>query len=106
MAMCANEVGQKIRRLREKEVQVSTAVDFQDYSRPLETMTEFKCLGRVLTASIYNWLTVVFNLRKARIRWERLSRILGWEGADPGPPELFTRRSSRRTSSLDKRPGI
>ena len=57
-------------------------MDFQAYRRPLETVTAFKYLGRVLTASYYDWLVVVDNLRKARSRWAYRSSILGQEGAD------------------------
>ena len=30
-----------------------------------------------------DWPTVVGDLSKSRKRWARMSRILGWEGADP-----------------------
>ena len=56
---------------------------FQAYRRPLETVTAFKYLGRVLTASADDWPSVVDKLRKDRSRWAYLSRILGREGSDP-----------------------
>ena len=49
----------------------------------------FKYLRRVLTASYYDWPSVVGNLRKARSTWDRFSRILGWEGADPHTSVTF-----------------
>ena len=41
------------------------AVAFEAYGKPLEMVTEFKYLGRVLTASDDYWLAVVANLRNA-----------------------------------------
>ena len=58
-------------------------VDFQAYGRPLVVVSEFKYLGRVLTASYDNWPEVVGNLGKARKLWARMSRIIGQKGADP-----------------------
>ena len=52
-------------------------------------MTEFKYLGRILTATDNDWPSVVGNLRKARRSWGRLSRVLGREGADPKVSRVF-----------------
>ena len=49
---------------------------FQDYSKPIKTVTSFKYLGRIITASENNYLAVVGNLRKARYIWAHLERIL------------------------------
>ena len=68
---------------REEEAQRSTGVDFQVYGRLLVAVLEFKYLGRFLTASYDNMPVVVGNLRKARKRWYRMSRILGREVSDP-----------------------
>ena len=43
----------------------------------------FKYLGRLLTATDYEWSEVIVNLHKAHKSWSCLSRILGREGADP-----------------------
>ena len=56
---------------------------FQAYGEPLENVTAFKYLGRVMTVSDDDWPAVVGNLKKARKIWGRLSRILIREGADP-----------------------
>ena len=55
----------------------------------METVAAFKYLGRILTASDGDCPEVVANLGKARKRWVRLSRILGWEGADPRTSGTF-----------------
>ena len=46
-------------------------------------MTEFKYLGRVLTAGKDDWTAVVGNLGKVRNSWGRLAWVLGREGAYP-----------------------
>ena len=58
-------------------------MDFQTYRRPLVAVEKFKYPGRVLKASDDDWPAVVGNLREARKRWARMSRILGWEGELP-----------------------
>ena len=52
-------------------------------------MTEFKYLGRILTATENDWPAVVGNLGKARRSWGSLSRELGREGADPKVSRAF-----------------
>ena len=54
----------------------STVRAFQGYSRHIKTVTSFKYLGRIITASDNDYLAVVGNLRKARYIWGHLSRIL------------------------------
>ena len=49
----------------------------------MQSVTEFRYLGRILTNIEKNWPAVARNLRKARVTWGRLARILGREGADP-----------------------
>ena len=55
---------------------------FQAYGEPLENVTAFKYLGRVMTAGGKYWLEVAGNLHKIRNIWVRLSRILSREGAE------------------------
>ena len=56
---------------------------FEAYGEPLENITTFRYLRRVLTAGDNEWLAVVGNLGKARKSWGRLSQILSREGEDP-----------------------
>ena len=72
----------KLRRLAEEEMWDNSERDFRAYIRPLETVTSFKYLGRVLTTGDEDWPAMVGNLKKARKSWARLIRILGREGAD------------------------
>ena len=55
----------------------------QDYRRPLVLVPLFGYLGRVLMVSDDNWTVVVGNLRNSWKWWVRMSRIPGWEEADP-----------------------
>ena len=59
------------------------AKTFQAYVRPLETVTSFKYLGRVLVALDDYWLTVVRNLRNSWKSWSLLLIIMGRELASP-----------------------
>jgi hypothetical protein len=48
---------------------------------PLEGVELFKYLGRPLSYSDSDWPAVYYNLKKARKRWARVSRVLTREGA-------------------------
>ena len=62
---------------------------FDAYGEPLENVTTFRYLGRVLTAGDNDWLEVVGNLGKAQKNWGRLSRILSREGVDLNVSGIF-----------------
>ena len=51
----------------------------RDNGRPISDLASFDYLGRIITATDDNWLEVLFNLRKAWNKWEKILRILGWE---------------------------
>ena len=50
---------------------------------PIENVKEFKYLGRVVNNKDDDRPTVMENLRKARMKWGRISRILSTDGANP-----------------------
>ena len=56
---------------------------FHAYGNKMRAVMEFRYLGRVMTNTDDDWPAVAGNLRKARVTWGRLARILGQEGADP-----------------------
>ena len=62
---------------------------FQAYERPTETVNSFIYLGQVLIVEYNNWLEVVGSLSKARNSWERMTRILGREGANSRVSGVF-----------------
>ena len=55
----------------------------------MEAVSEFFYLGQLLTATGYDWPVVAGNIRKARVSWGRLVRVLGREGADPKVSRIF-----------------
>ena len=55
----------------------------------MRVVTEFRYLGRVLTATDDEWPAVAGNIRKARESWGQLARVLGREGADPKVSHSF-----------------
>ena len=68
--------------LAEEEREVTVRA-FSAYGRPLEMVTSFKYLGRVISATDDNWPAVVRNLDPAKKVWSRMSRILSREGVTP-----------------------
>ena len=56
--MCRKGVEQKRRRMAEAELRESTERAFEAYGKPLETVTTFKYLGRVMTARNDEWPAV------------------------------------------------
>ena len=56
---------------------------FSVQGTPIETVTEFKYLGRVVEKNDDDWPTVNRNIKRARISWGRICRILSREGANP-----------------------
>ena len=62
---------------------------FEAYGEPIQNISTFRYLGRVLTTGDDDWLTVVCNLGKARKSWGRLSRVMIREGVDPKVSGIF-----------------
>ena len=61
--------------MEEEELRESLERAFQAYVVPLDNVTEFKYLGRVMTAGDDNWREVAGNVQNARKSWGRMSRI-------------------------------
>ena len=55
----------------------------------METVSYFRYLGRLLTATDDDFPEVAGNILKARVSWGRLARVLGREGADPKVSRSF-----------------
>ena len=68
--------------MAEVELRDSTERAFRACGKPLEMVSTFKYLVRVMTAGDDDWPVVAGNLVKAWKSWGRLSRILSWEGTD------------------------
>ena len=80
---CRTGAERKIWRLAAAEGEAATERAFNAYRRRLNSVKEFRYLGRVLTATDDDWPAVARNLHRARATWGRLERILGREGANP-----------------------
>ena len=76
-AQCAKGAERKQRRLAETEMRENLERAFHAYGQPMEAVTEFWYLGRLLTATDDNWPAVAGNIKKARRIWGRLARVLG-----------------------------
>ena len=75
--------GEKTTGLAAAEVKTTSEKAFHAYRDKMRAVTEFRYLGTVMTNTDEDWPAVAGNLRKARVSWGRLTRILGREGADP-----------------------
>ena len=82
-AQCAKGAERKRWRLAETEKRENLERAFHAYRKPMEVVSEFWYLGRLLTTTENDWTEVAGNIKKARGSWGRLARVLGREGADP-----------------------
>ena len=55
----------------------------------MKAVSEFRYLGRLLTATDDDWPAVAGNIKKARRSWGRMARVLGREGAEPKVSRTF-----------------
>ena len=88
-AQCLKGAEKKRWRLAETETRENLEQAFEAYGAPIKSVTEFKYLGRILTATDDDWPAVVGNPGKAKRSWGRLSRMFGKEGADPKVSRAF-----------------
>ena len=65
-------VEQKIRRLAEEELREILERAFQAYDTPLDNVTEFKDLGRVMKSVDVDWPAVSGILHKEKNSWWRM----------------------------------
>ena len=63
--------------MAETETQENAEQAFHAYGKPMEAVSEFRYLGRLLTATDDDWPEVAGNIQKARVIWGRLARVLG-----------------------------
>ena len=81
-AQCAKGAERKRRRLAETETRENSERAFRAYGQPMEAVTEFRYLGRILTATDDDWPAVAGNTKKARRIWGQIAKVLVREGAD------------------------
>ena len=73
---CVKGAERKRRRLAETETRENLDQAFSAYGQPMEKLTEFRYLGRLLTATDNDWTSVVGNIKNAWIIWGRLAWLL------------------------------
>ena len=73
----------------EAELRDSTERAFETYGKPIETVTKFKYLGRVMTAGDDDWPAVAGKTVKAWKSWGRITKIFSREGADKKVSDNF-----------------
>ena len=88
-SQCRTGTERKIIGLAEAEMQENSERAFHAYGKPMEAVSEFCYLGRMLTATDDDWPAVAGNIRKVRVSWGRLARVMGREGADPKVSRSF-----------------
>ena len=86
---CKKGAERKRRRLAKTETRENAERVFHAYGKRVEAVSEFRYLGRLLTATDDDWPAVAGNIRKSRVSWGRLARVLGREGADPKASRSF-----------------
>ena len=79
----------KQRQLAAEEERALTSRAFSAYDHPLNMVTYFRYLGRVISAADDNWLAVIQNLAKSQAVQRRMMRILRREGARLWVYEFF-----------------
>ena len=79
----------KQQQLAEEEERAVTSRTFSAYGRPLEMVTSFRYLGRVILTADDNWPAVIGIMAKAQVVWRNTMNILSREGARPWVHTFF-----------------
>ena len=87
--LCADGLARRRQRAAELEVRKAREHVFTACGTPLENVSSFKYLGRVLTSTDDDWPAMYANLGKARKRWGAVSRVLVRDGANPKCMAMF-----------------
>ena len=88
-AHCKKGAEQKQRRLASEEEREVTLRSLSVYGLPLNVVTSFKYLERVISMLDDDWMTVIRNILKARTVWWIMSKILSREGVRPRVSVFF-----------------
>ena len=79
-AMYRRRTERKSRRLVIEETEKHMGEIFSEYGTPLMAVSSFRYLGLTLSSANDDCPVVERNLRRARVKWGRLAKILGREG--------------------------
>ena len=89
MAHCTWGAERKRQQLLAEEEREVTARAFSSYGSPLEMLTSFNYLGRVISEADNDWTVVVSNLSWEKKVWRRMLRIISREGVAPQVSGVF-----------------
>jgi len=83
--------GQRLKEQRRREEAAGRATEqvFTACGAPLDSVTEFKYLGRLLSCQDNDWPALYYNIARARKRWAMVSCILVRDGASPRAMAMF-----------------
>ena len=76
IALCRKGAERKRRRIAEEDLRDTTERAFEAYRKSIETVKQFKYLGRVMTAGDDDWPEVAGDLVKAQKSSGQLTKIL------------------------------
>ena len=88
-AYCRRGADAKRRRHVLQDLRRADEIVFTACGVPLDRVSVFKYLGRVLSESDSDWPALYANLKKARKRWGMVSRVLRREGLRPRVAAMF-----------------
>ena len=98
-AQCSKGAEKKRQWLAETETRENLERAFKAYGESMKAVSEFRYLGRLLTATDVDWPAVAGNVKKAKLSWGRMAWVLGREGADPtvtGEEKSYKERQRKR----------
>jgi hypothetical protein len=87
--LCVRAESRKQKRQQLQANKEAAKVVFEVDGQPIETVSEFKYLGRVLVNNDSDWMAIRMNIQKARKRWGQVAQILSREGATTSTMAYF-----------------
>jgi hypothetical protein len=87
--LCRQGAKRNKQRMQDLQCIQASQRTFSIQNQPIETVTSFRYIGRIITSSNSDWEAAKFNLHKARTRWMNISRILTRTSASPRISSLF-----------------
>jgi hypothetical protein len=83
--------GAKRNKQKQRDLQCIRAFrqTFTIQNQPIETVTNFTYLGRIITSRDEDWIAAHSNLQKARTRWAMIQRVLARETASQRISAMF-----------------
>ena len=81
--------------------EAASSADFCTLGEEIETVPQFKCLGKLLLPTMSDEAAITANHRKASQSWSKLAPLLVRQGAAPPMCALFYKAIVPRSRNLD-----